>query len=396
MENKKYNSDPLGYYKILEVSASSSDSEIKISYRDKAKFWHPDHNKDENAQEKFQLLAEAYDVLKEDKKRKLYNIAAIAFNKSDYPDLSLLKPYKSSKFADDLSIRVLSLTKNTGMFSKFKSEKTEIICTESEARKIVVKMAFHNLFLGWWHPSLFSKNTNTLKSNIENINGNSQENLTLLIHNAIAYYNADDHKKSFTMLKQAYEFADEKQQVILQEFASLLEIDNENTQNLEWEYSILKKLQFIPYVVILLAVFLSSFNMVMSNEEIQKWLREGKDVPYYQKVVFSNKQETFDDVVVAKILNIPVHKSNTKYLYHVNNDVTVKHGPGHEFDDMKKIKENTTVRLTGYTPDKKWMRIMVDNGEMGFVGPDDLEIGVGNKIPLGSKIYDTKQQVLYE
>jgi len=396
MVNSKYSSDPLGYYKILEVSNTSSDEEIKLSYRDKAKFWHPDHSTAENAQEKFQLLSEAYDVLKDKIKRKLYNLSAIAYNKSDYPDLSLLKPYKSKAYPDDLSLRVLSLTKNTGLLTKYTSDKTETICNEDEAKKIVLKTAFHNLFLGWWHGKLFSKNPESIKENIENIDNNNQANLTLLVHNAIAYFNENEHKKSFVMLKQAFDFANEEQKKTLEEFANILEIDNDNVENMDWEFKTLKHLQFAPYIVLLLAVIFSSFNMAMSNEEVQKWLKEGKNVPYYQKVVFNNNQETFDDVVVSKVFNLPIDKKSTKYLYHVDSEVTLKYGPSDEFDDLKTIEENTTVRLTGYTPDKKWMRIMIDNGEMGFVKPNVLKKGSANKIPFGSKIFDTKQKILYE
>lgn len=397
MENNKYSFDPLRYYEILEVSPKSSDDEIKLSYREKAKFWHPDHNPDKNAQEKFQLLSEAYDILKDENKKRLYNMSSIAYHKNDYPDLSLLKPYKSKEYPEDLSIKVLSLTKNTGLFAKYKSEKIEEICNEDEAKKIVLKTAFHNIFLGWWHPKLFFINTSSLKENIDNINNNDQANLTLLIHNAIAYYNMNEHKKSYIMLKQAYNYANEKQKEILEDFASILEVENISIPDINWELNTLKRLQFIPYLILILAIFFSSFNIAMSNEEVQRWLKEGKNVPYYQKVVFNNKQETFDDVVVSKVFNIPVDKSDRKYLYHVKSEVTVKYGPSNEFDNLKKIKEGTTVRLTGYTPDKKWMRIMIDNGEMGFIKPEILVKGIGNKIPFGSKITDIKkQQVLYE
>ncbi len=51
------------YYEILGVNAASSLSEIRKSYRQQAKAWHPDVNKSPGAHEKFILLREAYEYL---------------------------------------------------------------------------------------------------------------------------------------------------------------------------------------------------------------------------------------------------------------------------------------------------------------------------------------------
>lgn len=46
--------DPLGYYRCLNADYNTDEKILKINYREKAKFWHPDHNKAENALEEFQ------------------------------------------------------------------------------------------------------------------------------------------------------------------------------------------------------------------------------------------------------------------------------------------------------------------------------------------------------
>ncbi len=64
----------MDYYEILEVSRNCNDSELKKSYRKLAMKYHPDRNPDDkDAEEKFKALSEAYEVLKDDKKRAIYD-----------------------------------------------------------------------------------------------------------------------------------------------------------------------------------------------------------------------------------------------------------------------------------------------------------------------------------
>ena len=62
------------YYEVLGVSKSASDAEIKSAYRKKAKQLHPDLNKDDpHAEEKFKEAQEAYAVLSDENKRRMYD-----------------------------------------------------------------------------------------------------------------------------------------------------------------------------------------------------------------------------------------------------------------------------------------------------------------------------------
>ncbi len=62
------------YYTILEVNREATAEEIKKSYRRLAMIYHPDKNPDnKKAEEKFKDIAEAYEVLSDEKKRAEYD-----------------------------------------------------------------------------------------------------------------------------------------------------------------------------------------------------------------------------------------------------------------------------------------------------------------------------------
>merc|ERR1711871_45512 len=62
-------------YKTLGINQDASESEIKKAYRKLAIKFHPDKNKDnqEEAAEKFKDISEAYQILSDPEKRKLYD-----------------------------------------------------------------------------------------------------------------------------------------------------------------------------------------------------------------------------------------------------------------------------------------------------------------------------------
>lgn len=62
------------YYDILGVSKKASEKEIKKAFRKLAVKYHPDKNKDKDAQEKFMKIAEAYETLSDPDKRKKYDM----------------------------------------------------------------------------------------------------------------------------------------------------------------------------------------------------------------------------------------------------------------------------------------------------------------------------------
>jgi len=64
----------IDYYKIFDLPKNSTKVEIRKRYRELAKKYHPDINKDENATRLMQEILEAYYILSDDEARERYDL----------------------------------------------------------------------------------------------------------------------------------------------------------------------------------------------------------------------------------------------------------------------------------------------------------------------------------
>jgi len=99
------------YYKVLEITKNSSQTDIKKAYRKLALKWHPDknqNNKDE-AEKRFKEISEAYEVLSDDEKKRAYDgmndrkpyYHSKPFRTTDYTFKPTFNSKKSDPFFDD-------------------------------------------------------------------------------------------------------------------------------------------------------------------------------------------------------------------------------------------------------------------------------------------------------
>jgi len=61
------------YYETLGVARGATEADIKSAYRKLARKYHPDVNKEKDAEERFKEVGEAYAVLKDTEKRAAYD-----------------------------------------------------------------------------------------------------------------------------------------------------------------------------------------------------------------------------------------------------------------------------------------------------------------------------------
>ncbi len=373
--------DALGYYAILDVDFSADDKLIKSQYRDLAKIWHPDSNKTKEAIEHFQKLSVAYDVLKNEKTRLMYDLLSEVYAKDVFPDMHNLSILKDKYNQETPLIRVISLSKVVGKIIKYSSTKERLICTYEQAKHEVLRYSLFNWFCGWWHPKAFVLNIRAIVGNIRNIGYNRDDNLMLLIHNALAYQQDGKSRQAMVSALQALEYADTYQQKLLNRFISDLDVPR-SVKIPAWRVGPLKAWQFVvPFLLLLTASY-----PIVQRFAWNRYINKENAVTYFQKVQLNSGGEIMDDVVVSKIFSIPVDVTDGDKLYHLAKQTDIMYGPDSKFDVKNVGNQGQTVRVTGFTPDKSWYRIMIDNGEMGFVPAKALRRGVGTLPPSGSKI----------
>lgn len=379
--NKKNKYDSLGYYQILDVSFSSSDDEIRQKYRELAKFWHPDHNTDSKAVDMFQKISIAYDVLKDSKLKLKYTLLSIIYNSQNFPDINALCTLKNMHGQDDLNLRAFHLVEITGKILGHTKIDKIYYCNPLEAVNVVRQISKHNWLYGFWGISAFFLNIAALFHNFFALN-NKKANLLLHLHNALAFESDGKYPEALTSALLAKEFANNDELFFINLYVK--QLGNYTPLSVKkWNLGKLKRIQLFYPCILICLVFLLLGGLYLKDIEVSR----KNSVNVKEVVVFRDGRKAFSDVAVARIFDIPVDIHDKSKLYHVTQNTQAMHGADRSFDVYGTVEQGTTVRLTGYSSDKEWYRVMFDNGEMAFIESSNLQQGIGKEIPLWSKIY---------
>ena len=379
--------DSLGYYNVLELRYDATAEQIKRQYYDKAKFWHPDRNEAPEAVEIFQKVSVAYDILKDTKKRLKYDILCLIYSAKDFPDMGSLKVYKNQNDEEDSALRVLKQRKITGNIIGAKICDTKDICNIKEAKEMVVATSVHNWIWGWWGIKAISENIKAIKNNMKNCAADDFDNFKLLLHNALAYEQEKNVEMAWIYAKQAEIVAPSgsyAHKMVEKYIISLNFVPLQAVILPKWETSELRTRQKIMpvfvglFCLLLIAGAFFGKGFLKSSDKIKS---------YYSTIKFSDGSKIASDQAEAHIMQVDVDYKDDAYLYHLKGTVNIYYGPDRKYDLLKKGEDGQTVRVLGYTVDKRWFKVMIDDGNTGFVHQKDLAKGVGNPIPSRSKIY---------
>lgn len=148
------------YYKILSISSSANDAEIKKAYREMSMKWHPDRNPGIDVTTTMQDINEAYAILKDAVKRSRYDEEYLRFRGTFYKEDKAQDTVKTendnqsqSKWTYEYDVQDEKLKEDIRNAREYAKELIEEFLKEiKETSKVAAKGAVTNAFnyaVGW-------------------------------------------------------------------------------------------------------------------------------------------------------------------------------------------------------------------------------------------------------
>ncbi|GAN01874.1 DnaJ homolog subfamily B member 8 [Mucor ambiguus] len=203
----------MDFYKVLEITPDASEEDIKKAYRKLALKYHPDKNHEPGAAEKFKSVSEAYQILSDPEKRRLYDSEASedadGLNPQDYYTTS--QPFTSTTTS---STRTRSFGHDP-LFATFQFRTPDDIFNQFFNGQDPFKLFMEDPFLGggiassgirasmihdpFTSPFDHPRNVSNISNNIYNMNGVSGASRTMSTTTSIV----NGHKHTITKIIDA-------------------------------------------------------------------------------------------------------------------------------------------------------------------------------------------------
>ena len=106
---------------------------------------------------------------------------------------------------------------------------------------------------------------------------------------------------------------------------------------------------------------------------------------YYKEMILGGERVA-DDQIESHIIKVDGDKGDDRYIFHLKAAGKIYYGPDSRYDVLKEGVAGQTVRVVGYTPDKQCFKIIIDNGEAGYVNRSNIVKGKVNPVPPRSQV----------
>lgn len=204
--------DPKGYYRILGVSDNASQEEIRSAYRKRSLEVHPDTNQSSDAHTDFIELQQAYQVLKDSRKRAEYDSSCVEV--PDRPGNEDARREQQGERFDPIRCSVCNCVsaqpryvvfwETVSFLKTIRSPVQGIMCTKC-AGKSAYEATKKSLIFGWWGIWGLLITPITVAGNLSGGEKPAENNGRILLHQAwyfvkqgrldIAYFLAKDAEK---------------------------------------------------------------------------------------------------------------------------------------------------------------------------------------------------------